>query len=68
VRGLLLSLLLLISLALGGMFGAYLAIKENLPDVGELEQIKPKIISVVYAEDGQLAKEFAAVKKNPDSL
>lgn len=63
IRGLLLSLLLLVALALGGMFGAYLAIKENLPDVGELEQIKPKIISVVYADDGQQAKEFAAERR-----
>lgn len=63
IRGLLLSLLLLVALALGGMFGAYLAIKENLPDVGELEQIKPKIISVVYADDGQPAKEFAAERR-----
>ncbi|MCR4410361.1 MAG: PBP1A family penicillin-binding protein [Candidatus Saccharicenans sp.] len=63
IRGLLLSLLLLVALALGGMFGAYLAIKENLPDVGELEQIKPKIISVVYSDDGQPAKEFAAERR-----
>jgi len=62
-RGLLLTLLLLVSLALGGMFGAYLAIRENLPDVGELEQIKPKIISVVYADDGQPAREFAAERR-----
>ncbi len=63
IRGLLLSLLLLVALALGAMFGAYLAIRENLPDVGELEQIKPKIISVVYADDGQPAKEFAAERR-----
>ncbi|RFT15217.1 MAG: Multimodular transpeptidase-transglycosylase [Candidatus Saccharicenans subterraneus] len=63
IRGLLLSLLLLVALALGGMFGAYLAIRENLPDVGELEQIKPKIISVVYSDDGQPAKEFAAERR-----
>ena len=56
-------MLLLVSLALGGMFGAYLAIRENLPDVGELEQIKPKIISVVYADDGQPAREFAAERR-----
>ncbi|MCX8160012.1 MAG: PBP1A family penicillin-binding protein [Candidatus Saccharicenans sp.] len=63
IRGLLLSLPLLAALALGGMFGAYLAIKENLPDVGELEQIRPKIISIVYADDGQPAKEFAAERR-----
>lgn len=63
LRGLLLSLLLIIALALGGMFGAYLAIRENLPEVGELEQIKPKIISAVYAADGQLAREFAAERR-----
>lgn len=63
LKGLLLSLVLLVALALGGFFGAYLAIKENLPDVGELEQIKPKIISAVYADNGQLAREFAAERR-----
>ncbi|HAR36460.1 MAG TPA: hypothetical protein DCR87_06100, partial [Acidobacteria bacterium] len=63
LKGLLLSLVLLVALALGGFFGAYLAIRENLPDVGELEQIKPKIISAVYADNGQLAREFAAERR-----
>lgn len=63
LRGLLLSLLLIIVLALGGIFGAYLVIKENLPDVGELEQIKPKIITAIYSDDGQLAREFAAERR-----
>ncbi|MGB9906613.1 MAG: penicillin-binding protein 1A [Candidatus Saccharicenans sp.] len=63
LKGLLFSLVLLIALALGGFFGAYLAIRENLPDVGELEQIKPKIISAVYADNGHLAREFAAERR-----
>ncbi|MGQ9801919.1 MAG: penicillin-binding protein 1A [Candidatus Saccharicenans sp.] len=63
LKGLLLSLVLLGALAMGGFFGAYLAIRENLPDVGELEQIKPKIISAVYADNGQLAREFAAERR-----
>lgn len=63
LKGLFLSLVLLVALALGGFFGAYLAIRENLPDVGELEQIKPKIISSVYSDNGQLAREFAAERR-----
>lgn len=63
LKGLLLSLVLLMAMALGGFFGAYLAIRENLPDVGELEKIKPKIISAVYADNDQLAREFAAERR-----
>ncbi|MGB9893183.1 MAG: transglycosylase domain-containing protein, partial [Candidatus Saccharicenans sp.] len=63
IKGLLLALVLAIALMLGGIFGAYLAIRENLPDVGELEQLRPKIISAVFSDDGQMAKEFAAERR-----
>jgi len=63
IKGLILALVSVIALMLGGIFGAYLAIRENLPDVSELEQMRPKIISAVYSDDGQVAKEFAAERR-----
>jgi penicillin-binding protein 1A len=63
LTGLLLFFVLVISLVLGGIFGAYLAVRENLPSVAELEQMRPKIISVVYSDQSQPAKEFAAERR-----
>lgn len=63
LKGLLLIFVLSIALMLGGMFGAYLVIRENLPSVAELEQMKPKIISVVYSDSGQPVKEFAVERR-----
>jgi len=44
-------------------FGAYLTIKDNLPSVDELAGLRPMIISTVYSDDGQPAKEFAAERR-----
>jgi len=44
---------------LGVFFGAYFAIRQNLPSVSDLETFKPYIISSVYAEGGEVVKEFA---------
>jgi penicillin-binding protein 1A len=63
LTGLLLIFILLVALILGGMFGAYLAVRENLPPVVELEQMRPKIISAVYSDEGQPIKEFAAERR-----
>jgi len=52
-----------LSLGLGGIFGAYLTIKDNLPSVDELAGLRPMIISTVYSDDGQPAKEFAAERR-----
>ncbi len=63
LRAVLLIFVLLVALGLGAILGAYLTIRENLPDVGELEQLRPKIISAVYADNGQVVKEFAAERR-----
>lgn len=63
LKGLLLVLVLGMAMMLGGLLGAFLTIRENLPDVSELEQMKPKIISVVYSDEGQVVKEFAAERR-----
>ena len=63
LKAVLVIFILGITLILGGMFGAFLAIKENLPSVSDLEQIKPKIISTVYSDSGQPIKEFAIERR-----
>jgi len=63
LKGLLIVLVLLLSLALGGIFGAYLTIKDNVPSVDELAELKPLIISTVYSDQGLPAKEFAAERR-----
>jgi len=63
LKGLLIVLVLLLSLALGGIFGAYLTIKDNVPTVDELAELKPLIISTVYSDQGLPAKEFAAERR-----
>ena len=49
--------------ALGALFGAYIAIKDNLPSITELENLKPKLITTVYAASGEPLKEFAEQRR-----
>jgi penicillin-binding protein 1A len=63
LKGLLILLVLILSLGLGGIFGAYLTIKDNLPSVDELAGLRPMIISTVYSDEGLPAKEFAAERR-----
>jgi penicillin-binding protein 1A len=63
VKGLLIVLVLLMSLALGGIFGAYLTIKDNVPSVDEVAELRPLIISTVYSDEGVPVKEFAAERR-----
>jgi penicillin-binding protein 1A len=51
------------ALALGALFGAYIAIKDNLPSITELESMKPKLITTVYAASGEPIKEFAEQRR-----
>jgi len=48
-----------LAVGLGGLLGAYVAIKDNLPDVSDIDTFRPKLITTVYAADGQPIKEFA---------
>lgn len=48
---------------LGVIAGALRAIKHNLPDVAALEHFEPNIITVVLADDGTPAKEFAVERR-----
>jgi penicillin-binding protein 1A len=66
-RGLL-SALLVLALAgtaavLGGLYGSYFAIKDNLPSVSDLMNFKPKVITTVYSDTGEPIKEFAQQRR-----
>ena len=63
IRALLILVLAGLALGLGAIFGAYVAIKDNLPNVADLETFRPKLITTVYAADGTPAKEFAEERR-----
>jgi penicillin-binding protein 1A len=60
-----LGLIYLLSTAavLGAGFGAYRAVKKNLPSVSELETFESNIITSVYSDEGQAIKDFAIERR-----
>jgi penicillin-binding protein 1A len=48
---------------LGALFGAFMAVKDDLPSISELETMKPKLITTVFAANGQPIKEFAEQRR-----
>jgi len=48
---------------LGAMFGAYRAVKQNLPSVEELESFEPNIITSVFSDEGEPIKDFAIERR-----
>lgn len=48
---------------LGAVFGAFIAVRRNLPPVSEIENFKRDIITVILSVDGQPVKEFARQKR-----
>jgi penicillin-binding protein 1A len=63
IRAILIAFLAVLAVGLGGILGAYVAIRDNLPDVSDIETFKPKLITTVYASDGQPLKEFAEERR-----
>jgi penicillin-binding protein 1A len=63
LRALLIMALAGLAVGLGAVAGAYVAIKDNLPDVSDIETFRPKLITTVYAADGQPIKEFAEERR-----
>jgi penicillin-binding protein 1A len=58
-----LTLLLGLAALLGAGFGAWRAIRQNLPSVSGLESFVANIITVVYADDGKAIKDFATERR-----
>jgi len=63
IRAILILFLAGLAVGLGGILGAYVAIKDNLPDVSDIDTFRPKLITTVYAADGQPIKEFAEERR-----
>ncbi len=62
-RAVLLVCLLGLGAAMGGFYGSYRAIKDNLPPVTDIETFRPKLITTVYSESGEVIKEFAEERR-----
>ena len=63
LRALLIVALAGLALGLGGIVGSYVAIKDDLPPVADIDAFKPKLITTVFAADGQPIKEFAEERR-----
>jgi penicillin-binding protein 1A len=63
LRGFLILVLAGLAIGLGALAGAYVAIKDNLPQVSDIDNFRPKLITTVYAADGQPIKEFAEERR-----
>ena len=63
LRAFLVLVLAGLAIGLGAIYGAYVAIKDNLPDVSDIDIFRPKLITTVYAADGQPVKEFAEERR-----
>jgi penicillin-binding protein 1A len=63
LRVLLFFVLACLAVGLGALVGAYVAIKDNLPQVADIDTFRPKLITTVYAADGQPIKEFAEERR-----
>ena len=50
-------------LGTGAAIGVYKAIMQNLPDISQLEEFEPKIITYIYAEDDEVIGEYATEKR-----
>jgi len=48
---------------LGAGFGAYRAVKRNLPSVSELETFKPNVITSVYSDEGEVIRDFSVERR-----
>jgi penicillin-binding protein 1A len=48
---------------LGAGLGAYLAVRQNLPSVSELENFESNIITTIYSDEGQPIKDFAIERR-----
>jgi penicillin-binding protein 1A len=63
LRTLAILILLGIAAALGAGFGAFLAVRQNLPSVSDLETFESNIITSIYSDEGQPIKDFAIERR-----
>ena len=58
-----LALLLFAACGFGSVLGVYIAIKQNLPSIDELEEYAPDIITYIYSDGMEVVGEFAREKR-----
>ena len=63
LRAFLILVLAGLAVGLGALAGAYVAIKDNLPQVADIDTFRPKLITTIYAADGRPIKEFAEERR-----
>ncbi|OGD21716.1 MAG: hypothetical protein A2W03_18105, partial [Candidatus Aminicenantes bacterium RBG_16_63_16] len=63
LKAVLLLALLGLAALLGAGFGAWRAIRQDLPSVAGLESFEANIITTVFADDGQPIKDFATERR-----
>ncbi len=61
----LLTLLILAACFMGVLIGVYRAILQNLPDIAQIEEYEPSIITYVYSADEEVIGEYALQKRIP---
>jgi len=61
----LLTLLILAVCFIGVLIGVYKAILQNLPDIAQLEEYEPSIVTYVYSDDEEVIGEYALQKRIP---
>jgi penicillin-binding protein 1A len=52
-----------VAILLGGLLGTYIAVKQGLPDVTEIERLIPSLTTSVLADDGRVVKEIGPEKR-----
>jgi penicillin-binding protein 1A len=57
------SLLLLASIALGGLAGLLFVYSSDLPQIRALEDFQPDVVTELYADDGQVVGNFALQRR-----
>jgi penicillin-binding protein 1A len=63
LRAVLILILIGAAAALGGFFGAYVAVKDDLPSISDFDNTKSKLITTVYSASGEPVKEFAEQRR-----
>jgi len=63
VRWLVLLILFVLSVAGGSLTGLLIAFQSDLPEIEELEDYKPSIISEIYSDEGKVIAEFAVERR-----
>lgn len=63
VKSLFLTFMFFSACILGALFGAYFAVRQNLPDIAGLETFAPNLITTVYSDEGEAIKDFAIERR-----